>query len=303
MKQPWVNVRIQQITELPSDNFIPYAVTEYMLRHISFAKEHPILPGEEVTNRTVLMPLVAAPFRAALGKPSHVETLGTFFYANRLWPDIRRLYREDYYRQTLTVGIVLNSLLIVGLLVYFEKLARGWLLPLAVLLFGTGIFAISQTIFIWPKSFAGFFLVLAFHSHRRQWHPAVMGACVSVAYLCHPYAAIFALTIGCYLLAGAWRTRQFRAVIEYGAVAAAIVLPWFIWTELILHLPSDLLLHNLRVSATGQMPSFTDFVWVRLHNAFRLVTPFCLTVYPFNLRNIMHEYWGNLPCAVGVFLI
>ena len=63
------NVKIQYLTSLPADNYIPFAVAEFFLRGVSFKKERPILPGNEVSNRTILMSLVALPFRVALGAP------------------------------------------------------------------------------------------------------------------------------------------------------------------------------------------------------------------------------------------
>src|SRR4030095_16461364 len=65
-KSRTTNVKIQYLTSLPADNFIPFAVAEFFLRGVSFKKQRPILPGQEVSNRTILMSLVAMPFRAAL---------------------------------------------------------------------------------------------------------------------------------------------------------------------------------------------------------------------------------------------
>jgi hypothetical protein len=69
-KEHTLPVRLQVLTgNLPADNYIPFVVQEYLLRDISFSREHPILPGQEVSNRTVLMALATAPFRAALKSP------------------------------------------------------------------------------------------------------------------------------------------------------------------------------------------------------------------------------------------
>lgn len=46
------------------------AVTEFLLRNISFRKERPLLPANEVSNRTILMSLVALPFRTVGGAPA-----------------------------------------------------------------------------------------------------------------------------------------------------------------------------------------------------------------------------------------
>ena len=43
------NVKIEYQTGFPADNYIPFAVTEFFLRGVSFKKERPILPGNEAT--------------------------------------------------------------------------------------------------------------------------------------------------------------------------------------------------------------------------------------------------------------
>ncbi len=78
-----INVKVQHLTSLPADNYIPFAVAEFFLRGISFEKERPILPANEVSNRTILMSLVALPFRVALGAPRDHPQLGTYNYLGR----------------------------------------------------------------------------------------------------------------------------------------------------------------------------------------------------------------------------
>ena len=66
-KEHTLPVKLQVLAGvLPGDNYIPFVVQEYLLRDISFAREHPIAPGQEVSNRPILMALATAPFRAAL---------------------------------------------------------------------------------------------------------------------------------------------------------------------------------------------------------------------------------------------
>src|SRR3954464_12754355 len=53
-KSHTTNVKVQYLTSLPADNYISYAVSEFFLRGISFQKERPIMPANEVSNRTIL---------------------------------------------------------------------------------------------------------------------------------------------------------------------------------------------------------------------------------------------------------
>jgi hypothetical protein len=113
-----LNVKIQYLTSLPADNFIPFAVAEFFLRGVSFKKQRPILPGQEVTNRTILMSLVAIPFRAALDAPRDHPRLGTYHYIGQNWPDVWTLDRENAFEQFTVIGTALNSLMLLGLFLF-----------------------------------------------------------------------------------------------------------------------------------------------------------------------------------------
>src|SRR6202044_1630581 len=90
-------VKIQFMTgSLPLDNVLPFEVSEYFLRGISFQDNHPIMPGQEVTNRPVLAAAVVTPFLAAIAPPDSTEnTLPTFSYVGTQWPDFRVLVKDD----------------------------------------------------------------------------------------------------------------------------------------------------------------------------------------------------------------
>jgi hypothetical protein len=152
-----INVKIQYLTGLPVDNYIPFTVAEYFLRGVSFKKERPIVPGNEVSNRTILMSLVSLPFRVALGAPRNHPQLDTYNYIGRTWPDNSKLNKDDYFDQFEVIGLALNSLLLVGLFVFCSSLGANSVLPLAALLYVTDPYFIAQTIFTWPKALAGFF--------------------------------------------------------------------------------------------------------------------------------------------------
>ncbi len=306
-KENTLNVRIQYLTTLPADNLIPYLVTEYFLRRISFRQEHPILPGQEVGNRTILMSLVALPYRAALEMPRRgPRPLGTFRYVQAEWPDVAKIYRDDLYRQVLVVGIFLNSLLLPGLLAVFSRVARASrILPCAAVLYLTNPYLITQTIFIWPKALAGFFLLLAWHSVRRRHHPAVVGAGAALACHAHPLAGMFTLGLGLFYLAQVGRGRGGgREVVIFGGSVGLLLAPWFLWTQLFLQLPSDLLWQNVAGPGTEvALASTLDFIWVRFWNFFHLLAPMMFFVYPFNTEAVVEAFQHCLPGAVGLILI
>lgn len=306
-KQNTLNVRLQYLTTLPADNFLPYAVTEFFLRRISFRAEHPLLPGQEVGNRTILMSLVALPYRATLAMPPRAKhPLPRFSYVQSEWPDVSAIYREDYYRQMLVVGIFLNSLLLLGLIAVFSAAGRNrWILPWAATLYLTNPFLLTQTIFIWPKALAGFFLLLAWQALRRRSHPALVGAWAALACHSHPLAGIFSLGLGAFYLVRVWRGRAtIREAVLFDVSLSLLLAPWFLWTKFYLQLPSDLLWQNVAGAGTElALSSALNFVWVRFWNFFQLLAPMMFFVYPFDAAAIVEAVQNCLPGAVGIFLI
>ncbi|MDQ6938752.1 MAG: hypothetical protein M3119_01190 [Verrucomicrobiota bacterium] len=305
-KKPTLNVKIQFMATAPADNFIPYAVAEYLLRGVSFQKERPILPANEVSNRTILMSLVAIPFRAAVSWPDYGSTyLGTYNYIGKSWPDVETLYQEGSFRQFLTVGLLLNSLLLVGLIVLFSNFeSNNWLVP-ACLLFATNLYAINQTIFTWPKAMAGFFIVLCWNALRRHYDPKIVGLCAAMAYHCHPSSIAGAGGMGLWYALQAWRSKKsLRPALEYALVFVLALLPWVIWTRAILGIPSDMIAQNF--AGPGSEAAWTssiDFIWVRFCNLFRTFAPMPFSVYPFDLQAVIDYAMFCLPFAVGIFLI
>src|ERR1700686_195795 len=218
------NVKIQYLTGLPTDNYIPFVVAEFFLRGVSFRKERPLLPGNEVSNRTVLMSLVSLPFRVALGAPRDHPQLGTYHYIDHDWPDVSKLNTSGYFEQFVVVGLVLNSLLVLGLFVFCSSLGANSALPVAALLYITNPYFIAQTIFTWPKALAGFFILLAWTSIRGNHGPVVVAALMALAYHAHPYAIVFAGCAGLFYVTR-WRREESRvpSAIRYFVVFGLIL--------------------------------------------------------------------------------
>lgn len=304
-KTPTTNVKVQHLTSLPADNYIPYAVAEFFLRGVSFEKERPILPGNEVSNRTILMSLVALPFRVALGAPHDHPPLGTYRYIDREWPDVSKLYAADSFEQFAIVGLVLNSLLLVSLLVFCSSLGAGPILPVATLLYVTNPYFIGQTVYTWPKAMAGFFILLAWNSVRSAHGPTIVAALFALAIHCHPYAIVFAGWAGLFYLMQ-WRREGSRLppIVTYLLVLILMLAPWIIWTRYVLQIPSDLVAQNFAGTGTEQAwASPMTFVWIRLHNLFYLICSTVFLVYPFDLKTILNNWLPSLPGVLGIVLI
>jgi hypothetical protein len=304
-KTSTTNVKVQYLTSLPADNYIPFVVSEFFLRGISFQKERPILPGNEVSNRTVLMSLVALPFRGLLGTPYDPPELGTFNYIDRDWPDVAKLNTNGSYEQFAVIGLVLNSLLLVGAIVFCSSLGAGSVLPLAALLYVTNPYFIGQTIYTWPKALAGFFILLAWNSIRAGHRPMVVAALLALAFHCHPYAIVFAGWVALFYLLQ-WRREKsgVPAIFSYLLTFIAVLLPWIIWTRYVLQIPADLVAQNF--SGPGTEPAWVSpmaFIWIRLHNVFYTMCSTIFLVYPFDFRAVLNGWLFSLPGVLGIVLI
>jgi hypothetical protein len=299
------NVKIQYLMSLPADNYVPFAVAEFFLRGVSFKKERPIMPGNEVSNRTILMSLAVMPFRTALGARHDSPSLGTYNYIGRTWPDVSKLDTGNAFEQFAVVGLVLNSLMLLGVFVFFSSLGASSVLPLATLLFVTNQYFIAQTVYTWPKALAGFFVLLAWTSIRRGHGPAIVAVLMALAWHSHPYAITFAACTGLFYLTQ-WRREKSRvpSAVLYLLVLGLILAPWIVWTRFVLHIPSDLIAQNFAGPGTeAAWASPMNFVWIRLHNLFYLIWSTMFTVYPFDFRAVLDCWQFSLPGVVGVVMI
>jgi hypothetical protein len=305
-KKHSLNVKIQYLTTLPADNYIPYVVTEFFIRRISFKENHPIMPVNEVSNRPILMPLVALPFRAILGWNQPAEdALGTFKYSGREWPDVEKLNDDDSYSQFFIVGMFLNSLMLLGLLVLFSNFELPESLPAAAVLYLSNPYFITQTIFTWPKAMAAFFAYLSLNSARRAHDPRIVGLCAALAYHCHPQSLPIAAGLGLWYAIRGWRDKtSFKPMLHYVLTFGVMVLPWFIWTRLFLQLPDNMWVQNFAAAgAADLLTSPVNFIWMRFFNLTVALMPVFFMVYPFNLQVTIDYALCCVPTVVGIFVI
>jgi hypothetical protein len=309
-------VRIQYIVgDLPADNSIPHVVSEYLLQNISFKENSPILPGQEVSNRPILMSLVSLPFIASLRAPHQLSgPLPKFSYVGQEWPDFRLLIQDVHsYRISLTVGIILNALMLLSVGVFVSSIfAISAPIALACTLsVVTSPFFLFQTIFIWPKAMAGFFLALSIFLVLRKKDYFLGGLMMGLAYLSHPYAAAFVLGI-CLLFVFELLIKIMKldptlpsfvnliqGLIIFCISFGVLVVPWLIWIKLIIQLPpSNLIEQNLFIP--GQ--SVINFLWVRVVNFSTTFLPFYWSRYPFDFRQFTLGSSVNAVGACGALI-
>ncbi len=300
-KNDELHVRIQRITgDLPADNFVPHVASEFMLRDISFTENRPMLPGQEVVNRTFLMPLISVYFQSIIGQRAlQKEPLGTFEYVGTQWPDVGSLGEGKYFYRFLVVGILLNSLLFLSLVVIARKMKMQWVLLPAALIMATTPYFISQVIFTWPKSLAGYFIILAVLLVAEKKFYWFAGLLFALAYHSHPFAMGFAGFTGLFLIYH-WIMQQctFKNVLEFGGVFVLIIAPWFFWTHIVLDISGDLVGQNF-----FNFNSWVDFFWVRITNLFTLTMPIMLSASSLNSNTFYLQSNVCIPGIVGLFFV
>ena len=304
-KEHTLPVKMQVLTgTLPVDNYLPFVAEEYLLHDLSFAREHPIIPGQEVTNRPLLMALVVLPFRAALDRhPQRLTTLGRFQYVGTDWPDTGVFMEGPGYRYFLMVSIVLNALVLLGgALVVAEHGPRSLLVP-GLLLLATSPFYLVHTLFCWPKLLAAFYLLLALHFMARGKNSGWVALFGALAYHSHPYALVFLCCFGCHYLAAAGRSRQRAEVhrlLRYVVTAGLLLAPWYAWVYLWIKVPSNLIALNLAGNDAGTAFSQT---WTRLSNLHRVLDAGMFEVLPFDIATVFQRTVECLPGVLGLLTL
>lgn len=301
----WVlPVQIQSLTgHLPADNSLPAVVTEYLARGISFADVRPLMPGQEVSNRPILVGLAAVTVRVLLGgslqKP---DPMPRFDYVSTSWPDTLSLVSNFDFRLFLALGITLNALVAVafyGLLVHFNVRRR---FIVAAVFCSLSPYVILHTVFTWPKNLAAFFiitaLILMFCGPRR---PVAAGIAFGLAYWSHPLALAFISTFVAYALWQIFVARQRGEPMRHYAIAASIALMavalWIFWSQVVMKIPSDLVAQNQSMRL-----GIFNFVWVRLKNIYTTFAPIALDVFPFNAEHVVTRHLVTIWAPLG-FLV
>lgn len=340
-KHDYLGVRVQYITgNLPTDNSLPHVISEYLLRDISFKKERPVMPGQEVSNRPILVSLILVPIRSAFSLPLQLpDGLPKFSYVGTSWPDFSVLMQDDYgYLFSLSIGMALNALLYLAVGAFAVRAQnKSTLIAVGVVvLMMSSPYFIFQTIYTWPKELAAFFILYSVLSYHKLKNPMLAGGLLAFGYLSHPYAIVFLIgfilhAIYVYLKQGKWQGQstesqgselagfvekisgnshiemqsmdvvdsvKVKYLISFLTIFAILVAPWFVWSKLILHIPSDLVSQNFIQSGQRLM----DFFWIRPVNFFNAILPVHLLHYPFDLNSLVLGSMVTMPGAIGILV-
>jgi len=295
------SVRIQRLAgNLPADNVLPFIAQEYLAKDLSFTENSPILPGQPVTNRPFLVSLLALPFRLVL-LPIENETkvLPKFSYVGQDWPDYRILARNQLgYAAFMGVGVFLNASLLLaaglfGLQIWREKKYD----ILLILLFISSPFYIFQTIFLWPKSLAAFYILFGAHIYLKSRLAFASGLLLGLAYLSHPYAVGYFIVGLLFILGINFRDKikGLKSAGQFSISFLITILPWVVWRDFIVNIPSNMVSQNLFVD--GMV--WQEFIWVRVVSVMRELLPVHFLANSFQYVNFYIEGSLNLVGAVG----
>ncbi len=306
-------VQIQALAmSYPPDNAIPAVVTEYLANDLSFKYERPLMPGQEFSNRPILMSLSSLPLRYILGSPVvDSSPIARFDYVGTSWPNSLSIVTDREFRIFLSSAIPLNASLAAA--VAWLVLAFGGLhrrqnsknLYLAILTFAVlNPYLIFHSLFTWPKNVASVFIIasLCLLTNRKSFTNALSGFLMAMAYWSHPMTLPFIGVTAMYLLISNARKSGFRAATlvsgTWTLITLMVIAPWILWTNVRMGLPFDLISQNASVDE-----SLIQQISVRLHNVYNLLTPFQLNNQPFDSGGFMWAYFNNIWAPVGLMML
>jgi hypothetical protein len=295
------SVRIQRLAgNLPADNVLPFIAQEYLAKSLSFTENSPILPGQPVTNRPFLVSLIALPFRLVLLPiENEITVLPKFSYVGQDWPDYRILARNQLgYATFMGIGVFLNASLLLAAGLFSLKLWREKKFDvLLILLFVSSPFYIFQTIFLWPKSLAAFYILFGAYIYLKSRLAFLSGLLIGLAYLSHPYAVGYFIVGLLFILGMNFRDKLkgLRNAGQFSISFLITILPWIVWKDYIVNIPSNMVSQNLFVEGMA----WQEFIWVRVVSMMRELLPVHFLANGFNYVNFYIESSLNLVGAVG----
>ncbi len=300
-----LHIKIQAMTgDLPADNFVPYVFSQFLLQEISFEKNRPMLPGQEVSNRTVLMGLNAAYFLSVFRMPlmPASDKLGVFRYVGSDWPDVGKLGDDNTaFSIFLTMAMIMNAVFLLAILLLIGSLfgrRKGLGIMLILMVFP---YTINQVIFTWPKCLMAYCLIVAVHLVIKRSNPYLIGLFLALAYNSHPAAMVYVGFIILYWLAKNFSIRNKQDYVNFAKIVVVLiagVLPWIIWTKVIVKIPSDLITQNLVANDYGLL----SMIKVRLDNLYSLFT---LAKFQANspARTMFLQMTFTFAGAIGIYFV
>ena len=302
-----LHVKIQALTgDLPADNFIPFVFSQYLLRGISFEKNRPMLPGQEVSNRTVLMGLDAVYFLSIFDMPLKMKNniLDKFKYVGTEWPNVGKFGNDnEAFSIFLDMGIILNSLFLFSVFMLISKIFGNNKAIGSIFLLLLFPFVINQIIFTWPKFLVAYFLIASIYLIITRKNLFLISLFLALSYHSHPMAIVYVGFIILYFFIKNYiyneKKNALKNTIILILVTSLLVSPWIIWTNFIVKITSDLVTQNAITSDYGVY----SLIKVRLDNLYLLFFPWQMSGATDFTNRIFSEMLFTFAGAVGVYFI
>jgi len=287
------NVQVQWASgDMPADNAIPYFAGEFLTRKVNLTKIHPFAPGQEIVNRTFVVPLIYLGFRSLDISATKSSRISYFSYGGISWPNAMDFYDENLYQIYTGVNIALESFLAFAILLLAGRVKRiwgkGYPAALFVALFP---FFLQQTYFTWTKSFCTALALLSMKALIEK-RFLMAGLLASFSYQIHPMAVIFFGGMFLYCLIYD-RKALLRLTIPFLAIYA-IWESWVIST----HLKSDLIQQNFFVNQ-----AIINHLFARITSIYNFINPSFLNSYPLVQRNLLNCWLISAFALSFIFLL
>jgi len=265
--------------DMPTDNSLPYFTGEFLVRGVNLEEVHPIMPGQEIINRTFGVSFIYLAFRQLGGFTTNEIKIPTFNYMATDWPDATVLYSTNSYKVFNAVSLVTNGFLVFVLVYVLSRIRtkNKSMVPPAILI-GVFPFFVHQTFYTWTKSFCLAFTVLAIHFFLKSRY-LTSGLYLALSYQVHPMALIFIVAL---ILFDLVNSRRLRSSLILPPVTSIGI--WLLWTRTT-NLNPDLIQQNLFSNQ-----SLVDHFFARINSLGLFLNPGILSLYPFNLRNFINAW-------------
>ncbi|MFG1396598.1 hypothetical protein [Roseixanthobacter pseudopolyaromaticivorans] len=299
----------------PPDHIIPYITAAYMFHGKDGIERSKDYFGEwSVASRGPLIPLATNTLLYVFGS----TTQDTPNLERKPWPGTA----DGAYLARL-LGWIANGMVVLGaghllLVLGIRPASRPWMLGCLWVALAPSM--LINTVFLWPKVLAGFFILLSFASLIQQrW--ILAAGCGVLAWLSHPVGLLFLPPLGLVAIwtafAAAKSTREggiaaVRAVLVFTVSAAVLMVPWLAYkTWLGAH---DLFMDYLLGDGRGTAPALSVWAWLgtRWDNFWLTLSP-AAYYYSGHMRvwtdgpvsdalRWTVQYAKTLPGGLGLFL-
>ncbi len=298
------SVKVLNLSQTPAnDNSVPYRQAQFFTNRSDPGKDSFIEEwGVHFFQRTPLMGAVSSTIFIALNEKLPIDYI---------WSNTSSDPHKTY-EQFQIISHILNSIIIIPAFFLIIKLFDRKTAKLTLLFVISSQFFIYNSVFSWPKTFVGFFILLSLLLlyEKKTYYTALAGVSAGLAYLSHDLAVLYLGAIFLILLF----KRRYRDIFIYGLFWIVFVVPWALLSALKYDKPSSFPLYPISVDGIPQPALrdeiinkfFSTSIWrliqIRLESLYYLLSPYQL-IYSEGGQDAGRRAWAlglfSVPGAIG----